>query len=66
MTPNFTELSVSFPVDSGSGAMYVFLILSRDKFKNTHLAPLRRVHWKLRIEHKQLNLDWIYKEMKPI
>ena len=26
------------------GAMYVFLILSRDRFKNTHLAPLRWVH----------------------
>ena len=29
---------------SRSGGMYVFLIRSRDKFKTTHLVPLRRVH----------------------
>ena len=28
---------------SRSGGMYVFLIRSRDKFKTTHLALLRRV-----------------------
>ena len=31
------------PADS-SGAMYKFLTLSRDKFKNTLLAPLCEVH----------------------
>ena len=29
---------------SQSGAMYVFLIVSRDEVKNTLMAPLRDVH----------------------
>ena len=36
--------------------MYVFLILSHDKLKNTHLAPLRRVHKKISPVSLELNM----------
>ena len=42
---------------SRSGAMYVFLSLSRDKFKNTPLAPLCEFH-KINIFQETIGSKW--------